>query len=389
MFRGNAGGRFVALGMAVILVSSCGSSGATAARKAADADTALDAAIKQIVTAEGGPPGIAVVVQRGSRVEFHAAGIAVVGGGTAPQINDHMRLASVAKAFSGAAALALVADRVLSLNDTVSKWRPDLPRAWAEVTLAQLLGHTSGIPDFSQTEAFQAALGASLLSPPPPVKLLSFVADQPLEFTPGVRYAYSNTDNIVVALIIEAATHRPYEAVLEQRVLQPLGLPDTSLPTDATMPSPFMHGYQAQASGPPEDVSELFAAGWTFASGGVVSTPGDANRFIRGYVKGATTNKATRTAQFHFIQGGNSEPPGPGTNAAGLAIFQYQTGCGTVYGHTGNTPGYTQFVAATSDGSRSVSVAVNAQINANGGQNQFPALRNIFGLAVCAALAGT
>jgi hypothetical protein len=69
----------------------------------------------------------------------------------------------------------------------------------------------------------------------------------------------------------------------------------------------------------------------------------------------------TRSKQRKVIEGGSSEPPGPGKNAAGLALFRYRTRCGTVWGHTGNTPGYTQFAAASGDGRRSVTVSVNAQ----------------------------
>ena len=60
-----------------------------------------------------------------------------------------------------------------------------------------------------------------------------------------------------------------------------------------------------------------------------------------------------------FVPGGESSPPGPGKNSAGLALFRYQTKCGTVYGHTGNFPGYVQWAAATADGSRAVTTSLN------------------------------
>ena len=117
-----------------------------------------------------------------------------------------------------------------------------------------------------------------------------------------------------------------------------------------------------------------------------MSTPSDANAFVRGYASGATTNAATHKAQLTF-RPGSSEPPGPGTNSAGLSIFRYKTPCGTVYGHTGNTAGYTQFVAATRDGTRSATVSVNRQIIPKSDAKTFAKLRRIFGLAVCAAMA--
>ena len=123
--------------------------------------------------------------------------------------------------------------------------------------------------------------------------------------------------------MVEAATGRRYEQELQDRVAAPLGLTSTSLPTDAAMPTPFLHGYDVSGK-EPEDVSEAFAAGWTWASGGVVASPADANRFARGYAAGATSNAETKQQQFDFVAG-HSEPPGPGKNTAGLAIFRYAT----------------------------------------------------------------
>src|SRR5262249_7569369 len=151
---------------------------------------------------------------------------------------------------------------------------------------------------------------------------------------------YSNSDNIVVGLMVEAVTGRSYESELVERVFVPLGLKNTSLPRGAGTPVPFVHGYDVAPPQTPEDVTHLFAAGWAWAAGGIVSTPDDANTFIRAYVHGANTSPLNRVAQFEF-RPGSSEPPGPGLNSAGLALFRYQTRCGTVYGHTGNTPGYT------------------------------------------------
>src|SRR3712207_9400200 len=83
------------------------------------------------------------------------------------RINDHMRIASTSKAFSGAVALSLVSEDKLSLQDTIGERLPELPKAWWEVTLRQLLNHTSGIPDFSLDQDFQDALRASLTKAPP------------------------------------------------------------------------------------------------------------------------------------------------------------------------------------------------------------------------------
>jgi D-alanyl-D-alanine carboxypeptidase len=106
-------------------------------------------------------------------------------------------------------------------------------------------------------------------------------------------------------------------------------------------------------------------------------------------VGGKLFDERTQAKQRRVVEGGSSEPPGPGKNSAGLALFRYQTRCGTVWGHTGNTPGYTQFMAASPNGSRSVTVSINSQLAPPvGDPDAFKALRRAEGLAVCAALAG-
>src|SRR5262245_27490246 len=171
-----------------------------------------------------------------------------------------MRLASVSKAFSGAAALSLVARQKFRLEDTVGKWLPDLPREWANITLRQLLNHTSGIPDYSKEKAFSKAVRRSLRVAPQPVQLLSYIGNPKPLFTPGTEYRYSNSDNIIIGLMIEAATGSSYERALRREVAAPFGLSDTTLPRDAQLARPFVHGYEREA-GRLEDRSEFLAAG--------------------------------------------------------------------------------------------------------------------------------
>ncbi len=357
----------------------------TLVTSASAADAALDRALARLVRYPDGPPGAAALVHRGSQKALHRAGTADRSTQAPIQAADSMRVASVAKAFSGAVALSVAASGALSLGDTVGRRLPSLPRAWAAVTLRDLLQHTSGIPDFSKTAAFREALLKSPLKAPAPSVLLSY-ADKSLNFPPGTKYEYSNSDNIVAALMIQAATGKSYEAELSERVARPLGLTGTSLPRDAALPAPLIHGYDVDPPKAPEDVTGEIAAGWSWASGGIVSTMDDASTFIRAYARGATTSAPLHQAQLAF-RDGSSEPPGPGQNAAGLAIFRYQTSDGTVYGHTGNTLGYTQFLAASQDGTRSAVVTVNAQLTPALHPERFADLRQVYELAVGAALA--
>lgn len=149
-----------------------------------DREELLEQAIEELVAMPGGPPSAIVVVQRGSARSVHTAGVAEVGSDAEPDVEGVMRIASVSKAFNGAAALSLVDDGVLSLDDTLAERLPELPAAWGAVTLRQLLNHTSGIPDFTSTDAYGEALIGSFEEAPAPAGLLAFVAGEPLAFPP-------------------------------------------------------------------------------------------------------------------------------------------------------------------------------------------------------------
>nr|WP_202528831.1 serine hydrolase domain-containing protein [Streptomyces sp. SID5770] len=323
---------------------------------------ALQRQLDDLVRTPGGPPGAIALMQVGDRTTVHRAGVADTRTGRPPRADAYTRLASVSKAYSGAVALRLVDRHRLGLDDTIGRRLPALPKAWHKVTLRQLLGHTSGLPDFSTAPSFLEILIADPRHRFDSRRLLDFVADRNLLFPPGSRYAYSNSDNIAVALMAEAVTGRPYERLLEQLVYRPLDLRQTVLPQGYRMPRPYLHGYDVTPPAPPEDISEALSASGVWASGGIVATPKDLNAFVRAWAGGRDyLSEEVRKQQRRFIPGAASEPAGPGANAGGLAIFRYTTRCGTVYGHTGNFPGYTQLAVATADGKRSLTFSINTQ----------------------------
>jgi D-alanyl-D-alanine carboxypeptidase len=361
---------------------------AVAAPASGTADRRLQAGMDSLVGRDGGPPGAIAVVQRGSRVSVFRAGVANIRTGARMSPWMHMRIASTAKAYSGGVALSLVDEGVMALDDTVGDLLPWTNPDWHQVTLAQALHHTSGIPDILDSDDFIDAVIASPHVAPRPRDLLSYIQDEDLVFVPGTQYAYSNSDNIVVALTTQKATDRVYGRLLSDLVARRQSLHHTSLPRGVKMPRPYIHGYQTpMGGGGLDDVTKFLAGGWAWASGGVVSTPFDQNRFIRGYVGRKLFGPDTQAAQFDFVDGG-SEPTGPGQNTAGLAIFRYRTSCGVVFGHTGNTFGYTQFFAATRSGHRSAVVSINRQITQDSEPPElFRSLRRVFERAVCSSLA--
>ncbi|MCM2416102.1 serine hydrolase domain-containing protein [Streptomyces sp. RKAG290] len=358
---------------------------ARAAEAPADHDRTLTRQLEELTKAPGGPPGAIAVLKRGTRTDVYRAGVARIGKPRPIAVTDHMRIASTAKAFSGAVSLQLVDRGKLRTDDTIGKVLPRLPRAWHRVTLRQLLNHTSGLPDYTMDPEFLDLVTADPRRHFNSRRLLDFVADEPLGFRPGSRYNYSNSDNIAVALMAEAVTGRRYEELLAQLVYRPLNLRSTSLPQGYRMPEPYMRGYDVTPPNPPEDISEALSASGVWASGGIVSTPKDMTSFIRAYAGGKLISDRTRRQQLNLVNGA-SEPAGPGKNKAGLAIFRYTTRCGVVYGHTGNFPGYTQLIAATPDGKRSLTVSLTTQVNKTNKPELLERLRTVEENFVCALL---
>lgn len=366
------------------LVVALASAAALAPAASAASTTAdVQRALQRLVAAPGGPPGAIATLYRDGKLTVLRAGTTDVERKRPPRATDHMRIASVAKAFSGAVALNLVRAGKLGLDETIAQRLPGMPAAWGAVTVRQLLNHTSGVPDYTRSKPFARQAEKDPRGYVSPQQVIDWVRNDPLGFAPGSKYEYSNTDNVVVGLIVEAVTGEPYATALQKIVFGPARLRQTSFPTRVALPNPFIHGYIVQPGEEPADVSTVLSPSGAWASGAIVSTPRDLNAFIRADLGLRFFDRDQQREQMRFYPGGESSPPGPGRNSAGLALFRYRTRCGTVFGHTGNFPGYVQFAAATADGSRAVTTSLN--IPAPEGE-LLAQLRGLQATAVCALM---
>jgi D-alanyl-D-alanine carboxypeptidase len=346
----------------------------------------LNQALNRVMTAPDAPPGLSVLINRNGESEYFRRGLADVDTGMPPARKLHARIASVAKAFSGAIALRLVSRGKLKLNDTIGELLPNLLPKAKKVTLRHALQHTGGLPDYIHNQKFIDAFNADPAGYIGPREVVNFVRDERLDFKPGSRYEYSDTDNFVVGLMAEKVTGVPYERLVRRRMGRLAKLKSTTLPKTVTMPSPFMRGYNVDPGKPPDDISELINPAGAWASGGIVSTLPDLGRFFRSYVGGKLFGRKITRRQRQWVDG-SSDPPGPGVNVAGLGLFRYRTHCGTVFGHTGSFPGYRAFGASSADGKRSIAFVANAQSAPALGKTPATALiRRAQVAAVCYAL---
>ena len=318
----------------------------------------VQSALEQAVAA--GIPGIAVEIRGPEGSEFLAAGVASVEDERPLTPQDRFRIASVTKAFTAAVVMELVEEGVLSLDDSVEHWAPGLLAEGDSITVRYLLAHTSGLPDYTKDEEFFEAFVAG--EDLPPQRIVSFVSSESLAFEPGTKYEYSDTDNIVLGIIVEAAG-RSYEQELQSRVLEPLELRATVLPDDPAMPDPHAQGYQyppeSEGAGDLDDVTTALDPSAAWASGALVSTPGELSRFFGGLLGGELVGEDT-LEQMKETLAGEGDPSGPGTKRAGFGIFSYELPCGEVWGHTGQFPGYQAFGAATPDGRGELAMMANA-----------------------------
>lgn len=274
--------------------------------------------------------------------------------GPAPA-NGRFRIASVTKTFIATVVLRLVAEGRASLDDTLEHHLPGLVPGGERITLRNLLQHTSGIADYTN---FLYASVADFLHKRfrtyTPRELVALAASQPPLFEPGTSWSYSNTNYILLGLVIEHRTGQPLETVVSQRILRPLGLRDTVL----SGTSPFIHGPHAHGYLPierdgqihPLDITILNpSAPW--AAGAIISTTADLNRFYRALLGG----HLLPPAQLQQMIG---NPTGP--NEYGLGIFRLVLPCGiTLWGHTGVIQGYDTYAMSTQDGQAQLAISVN------------------------------
>lgn len=167
-------------------------------------------------------PGLSIVVTRGGEV-IHSKGYGTADreSGTPATPETVYQIGSISKQFTAAGILRLIERGALSLDDRVIDRLPELPGTWSEVRLRHLLHQTSGVPEF----LFLPEFGEQSSDVERPAsELRELIARQPLQFAPGERWSYSNSNYTLLAAVIERVSGMPYERFLERELFQPLGL---------------------------------------------------------------------------------------------------------------------------------------------------------------------
>ncbi|MFF4187318.1 serine hydrolase domain-containing protein [Streptomyces sp. NPDC001691] len=329
-----------------------------AARAAAHLDSgSLDTAALRAAIAKAGQPGAdataaLVRVGGGEGRWVGSAGVHDLASSTPADPDARFRAGSVTKVFTAAMVLQLAGEGRVDLNRPARAYLPDLiPAAYAEVTVRQLLNHTSGIPSVGSPDNSVEYLYAHRFEARDPADVVREATARRPDFAPGTAQHYDNIGYTVAGLLIERVTGDTYAHQLAARIVRPLRLKDTYVPgADPAIRGPHNHGYQVFAK--PDGSTELrdvsvWGAGDTFAAGDLISTTADLERFTRALFTGHVVRGAQLKEMFTL--------PGPSVRAMGTGKpASYSAGLSTmrlgghdVWGKTGGRWGYNTVIAAT------------------------------------------
>jgi D-alanyl-D-alanine carboxypeptidase len=320
-----------------------------------DLASRLDGAIEARI-AQMGIPGAIVALSIPGQIEYAKAfGVSDTATGEPMLVNDFTRIGSVTKTFTGTAILQLVDQGKIALGDPISRYVDGVP--FGDVITLDLLGRMrSGLPDYTETDEFRNRVYTEAPAGPDafattPRELIDAAFRQPMEFPPGADFKYSNTNFVLLGMVVEKVTGMPLGDYFEQNIFGPLGLKRTSYPANGQMPIPFAHGYSQAPDGQIFDAA-LWNPSWGDAAGRVVSDLADMTVWAVALGKGTLLRPDTQAQR---ISNGSSVVAGTSYD---FAIFNVNGWLG----HNGDIPGYTTVVVYLPERDASLVVFTNSDV---------------------------
>jgi D-alanyl-D-alanine carboxypeptidase len=301
------------------------------------------------------PAALSTITDANGKTTSQTAGTAELGKYVPVPKDGTVRAGSNTKAFVAAVVMQLNAENKIELDAPVTKY---LPKAINDdrITVRQLLNHTSGLANYTAymgLDKFEELRHRYY----EPHELLDIANAHEPTNQPGEKFKYSNTNYVLLGLLIQKATGRPVAENVDQRIIRKLGLKNTYWPSqgDQTIEGRHPHGY-ARTSNGVEDVTELDPS-WGWAAGQLVSTTKDLNTFFRALLKGDLLPQQQLDEMRKTVDTKGEMWPGA---EYGLGIASSPLTCGGRYwGHGGDIPGYETRGGVTENG-RAFSVAVTA-----------------------------
>jgi len=271
---------------------------------------AIDSAVARNLAQRGVPSASIAVVKDGRIVFTRAYGRRSVSPDRPADVAARYDIGSVGKQMTATALLMLVDQGKLSLDDPISRWLPELTAA-NRITVRQVLSHTAGYKGFflSETMPIEAT------RPTTPQAVADRWGRQPLDYTPGADWQYSNTDYTIAALIVERITGRSLDDVLREAIFQPLGMTSAIPPSGKPLAPPDAQGLTRNALGPLRPTT-VAAAGWVTGAGGEAMTAADLAKWDLGVLGRRLLKAETYAAQQTAVTLSNGRPA-----PYGLGVF--------------------------------------------------------------------
>lgn len=307
----------------------------------------LDAAVTEALPATG-VAGAVVGVWRCHDAYTRAFGVADTATGEPMRTDVHHRIGSVTKTFTVTAVLQLVDDGEIRLDDSVADYVDGVPGG-DRITVRHLARMQSGLPNYSTSTAFAAQLFADPQRHFCPRELLDIAFARPVSFAPGDDFEYSNTNTVLLGIIVEEVGGLPLADHVRTRITDPLGLRHTGFPVGTEFEDPHAQGYLKV--GDDEAVTTDWNPSWAGAAGAMTSTLDDMRAWAAALGAGALLTPETHRQRLETV----SLPTLPPHYGYGLGLFDL---AGWV-GHNGSLPGYQTVVARLADGPTTMVVLLN------------------------------
>lgn len=376
--RGLATAKGVALAVAVSIAAGAATADET---KVHAIDPAALQATLETMAQEMLVPGAAMLLRTPQGEYIATYGVRGLDDPTPITIDDHIRIGSNTKTWTGTVILQLVEEGRIALDDPVSKYRPDVPNG-DNITIEMLLNMRSGLFNYSTTFALNDAMDKTPDRVWDPEELLAIAFPMPPYFEPDQGYTYSNTNTVLLGLIAEQLDGKPLEDIFHDRIFAPLGLTETLLParTSNAMPEPHARGYMytdnvltLATNAIPPDLQ--FAAkngtllpndqtdanpSWGWAAGAGISTAPDLADYVEALTTGKLLGPEMQALRMQSLRPQSADNPGGALYGLGIAKF------GTFYGHTGELPGFNTFMGSDPETGVTLIVWANLAPTADG-----------------------
>jgi D-alanyl-D-alanine carboxypeptidase len=380
--------RFFVPIVALAVLAGCGSgSGGDGTSSPSVATPAYAAALQtQIpeVMKQNAIPGAIVLIKSGDQGDWSAVyGTQEIGQEIPMSMDDHFRIGSNTKTMTVTVILQLVQEGKLSLDDPISKFRPDVPNG-RKITIAQLAEMRSGLYSYTSSKAFNRTLDDDPQKVWTPDELLAIAFKKPPLFPPGSQYDYSNTNLVLLGTVIEELTGMTASEAFQQRIFEPLGLTQTSLPEadDAAIPDPHPQGYQFGTNVedidsyavPPAQLPDALDGtllpinntdanpSWAWTAGGAISSADELATYVEAMVGGGLTDAEITKQRLDSIQ-----PIAPGSPVGyGLGLVEFAK---NLYGHDGQIPGFSSFMAYDPVADNTIIIGLNLSASPVNGEN--------------------